>query len=276
MVVLVKSSTQSLRRAFMRRYLFTSALLFGLSISPLWALSNEPYLAPGQVDAIMLLPPPPANSEVQKRELNEVLAAQKARTPALVKRALDDKVDLFGFATVLGPKFTAENIPIAAAFIRKVGRETGAQVNLVKDCWERPRPFVVSAEVHPPGTMAQDMAIKPGAPEKNTAPHDASSPCRPVETPAFSYSYPSGNSNFGATTALLLAAMVPEKRSEIFARGWEFGENRLIAGVHFPSDIESGRISATAMVAVMMQSPAFKTDFAAAKAELRTALGLMP
>jgi acid phosphatase (class A) len=120
------------------------------------------------------------------------------------------------------------------------------------------------------------MAMKPDAPEKNTAPHDAASPCRPVETPAFSYSYPSGNANFGTTTAILLAAMVPEKRAEIFARGWEYGENRLVAGVHFPSDIESGRISATAMVAVMMQNPAFKSDFAAAKGELRTALGMTP
>jgi acid phosphatase (class A) len=260
----------------MRKCLLGAALLM-LSATPALSLSSEPYLAPGQVDAILLLPPPPpATSEIQKHELNDVLTAQKQRTPALVKRSLDDKVDLFGFANVLGPKFTPENIPGAAAFIRKVGRETATQVNLVKDCWERPRPFVVSKDVHPPGTMAQDMAMKPGEAEKNTAPHDAASPCRPLETPAFSYSYPSGNANFGTTTAILLAAMVPEKRAEIFARGWEYGENRLVAGVHFPSDIESGRISATAMVAVMMQNPAFKSDFAAAKAELRSALGLKP
>ena len=260
----------------MRKYLFVAAVLM-LGATPALSLSDEPYLAPGQVDAILLLPPPPpATSEVQKRELNDVLAAQKQRTPALIKRSLDDKVDLFGFGNVMGPKFTPENIPNAAAFIRKVGRETATQVNLVKDCWERPRPFVVSKDVRPPGTMAQDMATKPGAPEKNTAPHDAASPCRPVETPDFSYSYPSGNANFGTTTAILLAAMVPEKRAEIFARGWEYGENRLVAGVHFPSDIESGRISATAMVAVMMQNAAFKRDFVAAKAELRSALGMTP
>ena len=261
----------------MRKYFLVPALLLALNASPALSLSNEPYLKPGQIDPILLLPPPPPpNSALQQRELSDVLKAQAERTPALVKRALDDKVDMFGFATVLGPKFTAENIPNTAAFIRKVGRETGAEVNLAKDCWERPRPFVVSRDVHPPGTMAQDMAIKPGAPEKNTAPHGASSPCLPVETPAYGYSYPSGNANFGTTTAILLAAMVPEKRGEIFARGWEFGENRLVAGVHFPSDIESGRISATATIAVMMQNPAFRSDFDAAKAELRNALGLAP
>src|SRR3979411_398575 len=120
----------------MRQYFLTPALLFMLSATPALALSNEPYLAPGQVDAILLLPPPPpANSELQKRELNDVLTAQRLRTPALVKRSLDDKVDLFGFANVMGPKFTPENIPVAAAFIRKAGGETAAQVNLVKACW---------------------------------------------------------------------------------------------------------------------------------------------
>ena len=260
----------------MRKFVLVPALLLALNISPALSLSNEPYLKPGQVDALLLIPPPPARADIQARDLADVLHAQETRTPALVQRSLDDKVDMFGFANVLGPKFKAENIPIATAFIRKVQRETGAQVNLVKDCWERPRPFIVSKDVHPPGTFAQDMMIKPGAVEKNTAPHDAGSPCKPVEQPLASYSYPSGNANFGATVAVLLAAMVPEKRGEIFARGWEYGDNRLVAGVHFPSDIESGRISATAMVAVMMQDAAFKSDFAAAKTELRSTLGLAP
>ena len=68
--------------------------------------------------------------------------------------------------------------------------------------------------------------------------------------------------------------MVPEKRAAIFARAAEYGENRVILGVHFPSDIEAGRMNATAMIAVMMQNPDFKTDLAAARAEVRGVLGL--
>ena len=75
-------------------------------------------------------------------------------------------------------------------------------------------------------------------------------------------------------TAILLANMVPEKRSELFARGWDYGQSRVVGGVHFPTDVESGRIEATAMVALMMQNADFRTDFAVAKAELRKALGL--
>jgi len=259
----------------MRKYLFVAALLT-LGATPALSLSNEPYLASGQVDAILLLPPPPpANSDLQKRELSDVLTAQKQRTPALVKRSLDDKVDLFGFANVMGPKFTPENIPNAAAFIRKVGRETAAQVNLVKDCWERPRPFLADPQIHPPGQMQQATAIAPGTTVQNTAPHGPGSPCLPVgPTPAFSYSYPSGHSTYGAVTGILLANMVPEKRRELFARGWDYGESRVVGGVHFPTDVESGRIEATAMVALMMQNADFRADLAAARAELRRSLGL--
>jgi acid phosphatase (class A) len=70
--------------------------------------------------------------------------------------------------------------------------------------------------------------------------------------------------------------MVPEKRAELFARGWEFGQNRVVGGVHYPTDVEAGRIDATVLVYAMMQNPQYKSDFAAAKTELRTALGLAP
>ena len=76
------------------------------------------------------------------------------------------------------------------------------------------------------------------------------------------------------TSALLMAALVPEKRAGIFARGWQMGENRLITGVHYPSDVEAGKLLATASAGFMREAPAFKTDLAAARAELRAGLRL--
>jgi acid phosphatase (class A) len=46
--------------------------------------------------------------------------------------------------------------------------------------------------------------------------------------------------------------------------------------VHFPSDIEGGRLRATAIAAALMQNEQFKMDFNEAKAELRSVLGLAP
>lgn len=257
----------------MRPYV-VAVLLAVLAGSPALALSDKPYLTPDQFDGIMLLPPAlAADSALQKQDMAAVLAMQQARTPELIKRAQADR-DFQGFATVLGAKFTADAIPMAAAFIRKATGETSAMVDRVKDCWQRPRPFIVSKDVQTAENAGHNMMTKPGAVVKNEAPHEAGSPCKAVETPVASYSYPSGAANNGLTAGILLAQMVPEKRSEIFARAWEFGENRIVLGLHFPSDIEAGRLNATAMIAVMMQNPAFKADLAAARTEVRGVLGL--
>jgi acid phosphatase (class A) len=70
--------------------------------------------------------------------------------------------------------------------------------------------------------------------------------------------------------------MVPEKKPELFARGWAYGEQRVASGVAYPSDGEGGRIGAAVMVTLMLQKPEFKTDFDAVKIELRKGLGLAP
>lgn len=261
----------------MRKLFLLPALLLCLGATPALSLSDSPYLAPGAFDAVNLLPPPPEpNSPQQKRDVEGVLQAQRASTPERMRLAqADARVDLTRFGDVLGPNFAPDKMPTFVAFFRKVARDTGTVVGIAKDCWERPRPFLADAQIHPPGQMQQETAIAPGTVAQNTAPHGAGSPCLPAgPTPAFSYSYPSGHSTYGAVTAILLANMVPEKRRELFARGWDYGESRVVGGVHFPTDVESGRIEATAMVALMMQNAEFRADLAAARVELRRSLGL--
>jgi acid phosphatase (class A) len=256
----------------MRKFVVTTMLVM-LSASPALALSNEPYLPKDHIDAIMVVPPPPEPaSDQQQIDLDKVLAIQKSRIPAQIKRAQTDR-DFTGFATVMGPKFTAENLPLTAAFIRKVTTETNAEVDRVKDCWQRPRPFVFSKDVMPADNALQAMATKPGTMVENNAPHGPGSPCKPAEKTAFSYSYPSGGANVGMTAAVLLSAMRPEKRNELFARAREYGENRLILGVHFPSDVEAAGTLATIMIGFMMSNPAFTDDLAVARAELNKVLG---
>ena len=66
----------------------------------------------------------------------------------------------------------------------------------------------------------------------------------------------------------------PEKRAELFARGWEYGENRVVGGVHFQTDVDAGRIDAAVIAAAFMRHPDFRNDFSAAKSELRDRLKL--
>jgi len=74
--------------------------------------------------------------------------------------------------------------------------------------------------------------------------------------------------------AIVLSNMVPEKRAELMARGWEYANNRVIGGIHYRSDIEAGRISGSLIAEAIWNQPDFAAEFAAAKAELRAALGL--
>ena len=70
---------------------------------------------------------------------------------------------------------------------------------------------------------------------------------------------------------VVLASLVPEKSQIILARAAEFGEHRLVCGVHFRSDIVAGQEFGTVLALRLMQKPAFKADMEAARAELRAA-----
>ena len=219
--------------------------------------ASSDYLQPGQIDLTTLLPPPPApGSPRDKKDIQHLLDLQHHRTPAQAARALaDGDVTVFRFADVLGPNFAKDKLPVLAAFFDRVRHTESAFVGPAKDYWARPRPFEADKRIHPIPQLKEGVTNKDGT---------------------FNHSYPGGHATFGASCAIILSNMVPEKRAELFARGWVFGDNREMGGVHYPTDEEAGRIDAEVLVYAMEQNPQFQSDFAAAKAELRADLGLTP
>jgi acid phosphatase (class A) len=81
-------------------------------------------------------------------------------------------------------------------------------------------------------------------------------------------SYPSGHSALGFGWGLILAEVIPERAAELVARGRAFGDSRRVCNVHWLSDVEEGRIVATAVVARLHAVPEFQADLAAARAEV--------
>ena len=80
-------------------------------------------------------------------------------------------------------------------------------------------------------------------------------------------SYPSGHTMRGWTTALLLAEINPAAADTIFARGWMYGESRVIVGAHWQSDVDASRVAASIGYAALHNSPEFREQMAIAQAE---------
>lgn len=86
-----------------------------------------------------------------------------------------------------------------------------------------------------------------------------------------SNSYPSGHAMVGWSAALVLSELAPARQRQILARGYDFGESRLVCGVHYGSDVEAGRLLASAMVARLHADPGFRRLMRAARSELAAA-----
>ncbi|HXE52353.1 MAG TPA: family 16 glycoside hydrolase, partial [Tepidisphaeraceae bacterium] len=94
-------------------------------------------------------------------------------------------------------------------------------------------------------------------------------PCVMLER---SSSYPSGHAERGIMWATLLSEMFPDKRDALMARGRQLGEDRLIAGMHWPSDIAAGQKLGAELAKKTLENADFKSQMAKAKAECEQAM----
>jgi acid phosphatase (class A) len=226
------------------------AMMFALVASPVFALSDKPYMTDKDVDFATLIPPPPAESSpAGKRDVQFILDNQKKMTPELmtdIQRDFAQDVFVVG-APVLGAKFTKANFPQTASFFDKVTASARIGVGPLKTKYKKIRPFQYNKDIHTPENIAS----------KSMGP-----------------TYPSGHSTTGAISGILLSQMVPEKREALYARGWEYGTNRVISGAAYPSDWDAAHMIAELAIAQMMKNPDFQADFQVVKAEVRKGLGL--
>lgn len=211
------------------------------------ALADGDGASPAVAELPNLLPPPPAaGSAAAQRDLQAVLTVQQSRTAQDMAAAKADvEHSVFRFADAIGANMQAAALPKTAAFFERVARLDRAEAKAAKRYWKRPRPSVVSSDVHPLSKEKTD-----------------------------DWSYPSGHATFGYTTAVLLANMLPEKRAEIFARADVYAQHRIVMGAHFPTDLEGGRLAGTLIAAQILRDPQWQVDYDAARGELRRVLGL--
>jgi acid phosphatase (class A) len=67
--------------------------------------------------------------------------------------------------------------------------------------------------------------------------------------------------------ALTLAEIFPDQKGALIARAKLVGDDRALAGQHFPSDVAAGRILGKAIFQKMVQNPDFQSQLEKAKDE---------
>ncbi|WP_334183828.1 acid phosphatase [Novosphingobium sp.] len=80
--------------------------------------------------------------------------------------------------------------------------------------------------------------------------------------------HPSGHTAYGQHVAMILAAITPDRATQLLARGREYGDSRWICGSHSHSAVEAGRLAGASIFAAEMNSPEFRADLDAARAEM--------
>ena len=131
------------------------------------APQTEPvYFSPAQMDSTALLEPPPAvGSEAAQRDLQTVLEAQRAAHAAgTTARAVGDaEINCARFVDVMNSQSRAAAVTVdgarALAWVTRAAPQASAATRAPKRYWQRPRPFVVSAEVERLADVAADNPL---------------------------------------------------------------------------------------------------------------------
>lgn len=213
------------------------ALVAGASAEPLHFLSES------AVDPVRLLPDPPAAGSAEtSAELDLILRIQETRSAQQIERARADAgFSLSAFAGVLGEWLTPTNLPLTSQFLKDVEADSRSVCAKARTHFGRKRPMFADSRVK--------VAIE--------GQEDA---C-----------YPSGHATRGTVCATILGELAPARKAQLLDRGRELGWQRVVAGVHYPSDLVAGRVLGQALVQAMFANPEFQKQFASVKAEFDAA-----
>jgi len=200
-------------------------------------------------DAAQILGPPPASGSGTKAgDVATYEATRKLQDTLRWALAVSDAQ--FGPSAIMreyscaaGMALDPATDPAVFHLLRRMVEDSEAMEQHAKAIYKRPRPFVENG-----GPMC--------------TPND-----RSILT---SYSYPSGHSTFSWTAGMIMAQLIPDHATSLMNRARSYGESRVVCGVHYESDVQAGRVVASALFSVLQTNPQFRADLESARVELAT------
>jgi acid phosphatase (class A) len=190
-----------------------------------------------------LLPPPPEEGSAEwKAQIKAVIRAQKLLPPAEIAAIRDEQnFRVEHLTSVLDSSFNREHLPKTFALLDRVGATTHYVVEADKKFWGTRRPYLADPHVK----LYVDPLDK---------------------SPA----YPSGHTTGARVLAEVLGMIVPEKLPVLRLRAETIARHRVEAGVHYPVDLEGGRLLAMSIVGALLADADFRGDVNAAREEIRS------
>jgi len=141
-----------------------------------------------------------------------MLWLQNIRTRADLARAgVENHPDLACFLDAVGSSWGASAYPATKAMLKQAKEDLKPVVAGLKASFARPRPYVT------------DPALTPALPDDG------------------SFAFPSKHAAEGDLFAALLIQLDPADQTALAEEGKLIGDDRALAGVHWPSDVESGQ-----------------------------------
>jgi acid phosphatase (class A) len=204
-----------------------------------WIIPRTTYYMTADQQAMPDFPAPPEpGSLLDRQDLREVMAWQRRRTPGdCAKAQAAAHADFNNFFGDISP-FPSPLPEEAAAVFKRLKTETDGVAADIKDKFKRKRPFLRDSALDPCLGRIGGLA------------------------------YPSGHATISRLLALVLGELVPRRAGAYLARADEAGLDRVIGGVHHPSDIEAGKKLADRLFPAYMKSKKFRED-------LKTLRGLL-
>jgi len=176
-------------------------------------------------------PPPAPGSEAQKADLAAVLDWQQKRTPQDCARSQTTADADYDFFWGDKPLFPSPLPPEVKEFFKRLDYDAGEAINSMKNRYARLRPFK-------------------GYPDE----------VLPCIKKSKGYSYPSGHASYSRIFVDVLGDIAPARREEFLRRSDEMAADRVVGGVHYPTDIAAGKAFGDDFHTRLLQSPAYLKD----------------
>lgn len=196
------------------------------------------YLSESALQALQLPQAPVLGSALDKADLAQLRDWQKRRTKQQCAAAKAQEHAYFDeFFGDMSP-FVKPLPQESADFLLQVRDDVFIAMDRLKEQNQRPRPFR----------------------------HDSS--LDPCIGRVGGFAYPSGHAAISRVYALMLSELVPARTPEFLTRASNAAMNRVIGGVHHPSDIEAGKRLGDMLFPQFGRDPAFQAQMKRLRASL--------